>query len=183
MVRGRLAAFGPTSSTTAAQGMQQVLLSGKTRPAFFLKTWKGTDARRITLSAMRCRPDRHIETLWRLENLPQTSEMLMLDDNARRSDAAAMVRVRLAVNETATVTGHGVRPRLVENQPLGIDVSMPIVAKLRAEDEVRRRGRSGRASVRHRAAAPIRAAAAITVATSGPRHARRCGPLACWRRI
>lgn len=125
--------FGPTWSTNAAQGMQQVLLRGKKRPVFFVKTWKENDARRCTLSAMQCRADRRIETLWSLEGVPQTSETVMLDDNARASDAAAMVRVRLAANETAAVTGRGVRPRVVENRPLGIGVSMPIVARLRAE--------------------------------------------------
>jgi hypothetical protein len=81
---------------------------------------------------MRCGPDRRIETLWRLDNLPVASDAIVLDGNATAPDAAALVRVRLSANETATLSGHDVRPRIVENRPLGANVSMPIVAKLRA---------------------------------------------------
>ncbi len=41
-------------------------------------------------------------------------------------------RLQLAANETVAVTGHHVRPRIVENRPLGTDVSMPIAARLRS---------------------------------------------------
>ena len=47
--------FGPTWSTTAAQGMRHVLLRGKVRPIFFVKTWEAGESRCATLSAMRCR--------------------------------------------------------------------------------------------------------------------------------
>jgi hypothetical protein len=134
-----LPCFGPTWSTTASQGMQHVLVRGKTRPTFFVKTWEPTESRRIALSAMRCRADLRTETLWKLENLPDASEAIVLDGNAKTSGvsetlevSAAMVRVRLAANETAAVAGHNVRPRIVENGPLGIEVSMPIVAQVRA---------------------------------------------------
>jgi len=127
-----LPCFGPTWSTTASQGMQHVLLRGKERPTFFVKTWAEGDSRRFTLAAMRCGADRRIETLWRLENLPDTSEATMLDDRAGAPDAAAMIRVRLAANEAVAVTGHKVRAQVVESRPLGADVSMPIAARLRA---------------------------------------------------
>ena len=123
--------FGPTWSTTASQGMQHVLLRGNTRPVFFMKTWEAGESRCVTLSAMRCRADRQIETLWSLEHLPDTSEALALDDNAGAPGAAVLVRVRLAANETVAVAGHDVRPRIVENRPLGADISMPIAAQLR----------------------------------------------------
>jgi outer membrane protein assembly factor BamB len=125
-----LPCFGPTWSTTASQGMQHVLLRGKARPTFFVKTWEAGDSRRVTLSAMRCQADRQIETLWRLEKVPDTSEAIVLDGNVNVPDAAAMVRVRLAANETVAVAGHHVRPRIAENRPLGVEVSMPIVAQL-----------------------------------------------------
>ncbi|MGO8745320.1 MAG: FG-GAP-like repeat-containing protein [Thermoguttaceae bacterium] len=124
--------FGPTWSTTASQGMQHVLLRGKTRPVFFVKTWEADESRRVTLSAMHYRADRQIETLWKLENFPDGTEAVALDGNTDLPDAAAMVRVRLAANETLAVAGHNVRPRIVANQPLGAEVSMPIVAKLGA---------------------------------------------------
>jgi len=127
-----LPCFGPTWSTTASQGMQHVLLRGKARPTFFVKTWEAGESRRVTLSAMRCQAGRQVETLWRLEKLPDASEAMVLDGNAGAPDAAALVRVRLAANETAAVTGHEVRARIVENRPLGADLSMPIAARLRA---------------------------------------------------
>ncbi len=127
-----LPCFEPTWSTTASQGMQHVLLRGKARPTFFVKTWEAGQSRRVTLSAMRCQADGQVETLWRLEKLPGASEVIALEGNADAPDAAALVRVRLAANETVAVTGHNVRPRVVENRPLGADVSMPIAAELRA---------------------------------------------------
>jgi len=129
-----LPCFGPTWSTTASQGMQHVLLRGKARPTFFVKTWAATESRCVTLSAMRCGPDRRIETLWRLGNLPVASDAVVLDGNADAPDAAALVRVRLAANETVTLSGHDVRPRIVENRPLGADVSMPISSPSFAPD-------------------------------------------------
>ncbi len=127
-----LPCLGPTWSTTASQGMQQVLLRGNERPTFFVKTSEAGPSRRVTFSAMRCGSDRHIQTLWRLEGLPETSQIIPLDGNAKAPDAAAMLRVRLAANETAAPAGHGVRPRIVENQPLGAEISIPIIAELRA---------------------------------------------------
>lgn len=127
-----LPCFESTWSTTASQGMQHVLLRGKARPTFFVKTWDGSESRRVALSAMRCRPDRQIETLWKLENLTEANEAIPLDGSANAPDTAAMVRVRLAANETVAVVGHNVRPRIVENRPTGIEVSMPVVAPLRA---------------------------------------------------
>ena len=158
--------FGPTWSTTAAQGMRHVLLRGKVRPIFFVKTWEAGESRCATLSAMRCRAGQavhgdclnsrggddvalnkelqrrengtvpfgreQIETLWKLENLPDESEVVALAGDADAPDAAAMVRLQLAANETVAVAGHNVYPRIVANQPLGADVSMPIVAELRA---------------------------------------------------
>jgi hypothetical protein len=123
--------LGSTWSTTAAQGMQHVLLRGTSRPTFFVKTWDSGEARRTSLSAMRCRADRQIESSWKLENVPATSEAVVLENNAQLPEEAAMVRVRLAANEVVDISGHNVRPRVVENRPLGADVSMPIVAKLR----------------------------------------------------
>jgi hypothetical protein len=127
----------PTWSTTASQGMQHVLLHGESRPAFFVKTWATGDPRRVALSAMRCRADRQIETLWRLDNLPDSIEAIPLDANSNAPDAAALVRVRLAANDTVELTGHGVRARIIENRPLGSDVSMPIAARLRAGQGMR----------------------------------------------
>ena len=122
--------FGPTWSTTASQGMQHVLLRGKTRPVFLVKTWEAGKSPHVALSAMRYRADGQIETLWKLENLPDGSEAVAPDGNTDLPDEAAIVRVRLAANETVTVAGQNVRPRIVANQPLGAEVSMPIVAKL-----------------------------------------------------
>jgi len=127
-----LPCFGATWSTTASQGMQHVLLRGKAHPTFFVTTWEAGESRRVALSAIRYRGDHQIETLWKLENLPETSEAIVLDSNANLPDTAALVRVRLAANETVAVAGHNVLPRIVENRPLGTQVSMPIVAKLRA---------------------------------------------------
>ncbi len=135
-----LPCLGPTWSTTASQGMQHVLLRGKTRPTFFVKTWEKGQSRRVTLSAIRCRADRRVETLWRLEDLPAASEAIMLDDGSGAPDAAALVRVRLAANETVALAGHNVRPRIVENRPLGTDLSMPIAARLRPGQSQNKRG-------------------------------------------
>jgi outer membrane protein assembly factor BamB len=111
--------------------MKHVLLRGQQRPIFFVKRWVGHDPRRVTLSAMRYGMDGKIETLWRLENLPDTSEALVPEGNTEATDASATVRVRLAANETVDLAGHGVRARIIENHSLG-DVSMPIVAQFRA---------------------------------------------------
>jgi hypothetical protein len=128
--RAELPRLGPTWSTTASQGMQDVLLRGKARPVFFVKRREGGQSRRVSLCAIRCGADRQIETLWKLENLPDASEAVVLADNA--PDAAALVRVPLAANETVALAGHNVRPRIVGNRPLGGEVSMPVVAGIRA---------------------------------------------------
>ncbi len=124
--------LGPSWSTTASQGMQHVLLRGKKRPTFFVKTWEAGTARTVTLAALRCRADGQVDTLWTVGSLPETGELIPVEETGPEADASALLRVRIAANETAKLVAERVRPRIVESQPLGADLAPPIVARLGA---------------------------------------------------
>ncbi len=124
--------LGPSWSTTASQGMQEILLRGGKRPAFFVKTWDAETGRTVTLAALRCRADGKVEALWTVRGVPETSELVPLDESGREPGASALLRVRLAANETAKLVAQRVRPRVVESRPLGSDLAPPIVAHLGA---------------------------------------------------
>jgi hypothetical protein len=98
---------------------------------FFVKSWGGENSRRVTLAARRWQANGQVETVWQISGLPDTCEAIAPADDHQATEARALVRVRLAANETATLAGRRVLARVVEKRPLGLDVSMPIAAELR----------------------------------------------------
>ncbi len=114
--------------------MRHVLLRGDRRPIFFVKTWDAGRARLVTLAALRCQADGQVETLWKLGGLPETRRAagISAEETGLEGDASALLRVRLAAHQSAGLAGDHVQPRIVENQPLGVDISPPIVAELHA---------------------------------------------------
>src|SRR5262249_58937230 len=105
--------LGPSWSTTAAQGMQHVLLHGGRRPAFFVKTREAGTARTVALAAMRGQDDGGVETLWSVGGVPEGCELVPAEPSGLEGDAAALLCVRLASNEVAHLAGDRVRPRIV----------------------------------------------------------------------
>ena len=125
-----VARFGRTWSTTASQGMRHVLLSGDERPAFFVSARGTGGLGTVSLSAMRADANGQLESLWEIAGLPEQIDAVALERTGEESQAGALVRVRLAAGKTADLVGQRVCPRIRENRPLGIDVSMPIAARL-----------------------------------------------------
>lgn len=128
--------LGKTWSTTASQGMRHVLLDKGERPVFLVSSRGDGDSGRVSLSAMRTGADDQVESLWKMSGLPDDTEAVCLERSKEDSQTRALVRVRLGAHEIADLTGRAVRPRIQENRPLGIDVSMPIAAELRPNEGV-----------------------------------------------
>jgi hypothetical protein len=149
--------LGETWSTTASQGMRHVLLSttGETtnvglvcnlsgqdailshdeRPVFLVAARDDGGSRTVSLSAKRTSADNHLESIWEIEGIPAEMNAVSLEWSDE-GEAKAMVRVRLAAGINADLMGWSVRPRIQENRVLGIDVSMPIAARLRPGEVV-----------------------------------------------
>ncbi|MFV2067620.1 MAG: hypothetical protein ACC645_11630 [Pirellulales bacterium] len=125
-----LPCLGPTWSTTASQGMRHVTLTTGERPVFLVKTWQTDGERHVSLSALQSQEGGRIETLWELEGLPEDIATLPFEPLQEEPPSSALVRVQLASNVTCQLAGNNVQPRVVENRPLGMDVSMPIAACL-----------------------------------------------------
>ena len=113
--------LGPSWSTCAAQGMQQVLLSEHTpRPAFLVRTHD-------SLSAMRYEAGQGMQTLWTVEEMARDCETLAL---LKQGDSAsALVRVRLPARTEAAVTAHGALPVVVGRETLGAGPFGPIATR------------------------------------------------------
>ncbi|MGC8639334.1 MAG: FG-GAP repeat domain-containing protein [Isosphaeraceae bacterium] len=122
--------LGPSWSTTASQGMQHVLLQGAKYPVFFVKTWATGTARRVTISAMRGRADGKVQTLWTVGGVPETAELISMEESSPQTETRALLRARLAANETANLVARRVRPQIVESRPLRPQLTPPIVARL-----------------------------------------------------
>ncbi|MHC4176439.1 MAG: FG-GAP repeat domain-containing protein, partial [Planctomycetota bacterium] len=128
--------LGRTWSTTASRGMQHVLLCEGGSPVFFVKTWHDDSSKAVVLSAVQRRRGPRPETVWEIGELPAATDVVAGEPTGDESRTAALVRVRLAANMTADLTGRNVRPRLVDSKPLGMNVSMPIAARLRREEDI-----------------------------------------------
>jgi hypothetical protein len=122
--------LGQTWSTTAAQGMQHVLVSTNKRPVFLVGARTAGSSGTVSLSAMQWSASNDPEVLWEVQGLPKKLEAVALEHNGVGGRAEVVLRVRLATGMIADLTGRSVRPRIQENRALGIDVSMPIVAQL-----------------------------------------------------
>jgi len=122
--------FGAWWSTSASQGMRHVVLSGQSRPAFFAKMWGDEPSRSVSLAALECDAWGAVTASWQSAGLPESLVVEPLEPDPALPDARLRTRARLAVNATASVTGTGVRAAVVDSRPLGIDVSMPVVARL-----------------------------------------------------
>ena len=128
--------FGPTWSTTASQGMRHVLLSRGRRPVFLVSSRDEGSPETVSLSAMRVGANDRPESLWEIKGLPEEIDAVALETTDDENGARALLRAVLSVGAIADVTGQRVRPRVQQNRPLGIGVSMPIAARLGAGEGV-----------------------------------------------
>ena len=123
-----------TWSTSASQGMRQVLLSegGRgERPAFLVGQRKADSEAPFptTLRAMHVRKDGKLETIWQVTGLPDDWQCLALSPIA--GGLGASLRVRVPADMELSLVAQGAEVRVVENGPLGVTVSTPIAARLR----------------------------------------------------
>src|SRR2546428_3123717 len=126
----------PTWSTTASQGMRQVLLTESAqgeRPAFLVARRKPNTKPPFptTLTAMRAGKNRQLETLWQVSGLPGDPQLLALSPVA--AGWGASLRLRVPQDTELSLVGQGAEARVVENRPLGVTVSTPIAARLRPD--------------------------------------------------
>jgi hypothetical protein len=123
-----------TWSTSASQGMRQVLLSdvaGGKRPAF-LVAQREPDAEApfsTTLTVMRAGGAGKLETLWHVSGLTGDWQCLALA--SVEGGLGASLRVRIAKDADLSTLGSDAEIRVVEDQSLGVSLSTPIVARLR----------------------------------------------------
>ncbi len=127
--------LGSTWSTTASQGMQHVMLQGHARPVFFVKTWEQSTADRVSLTAWQADRAGQLHSLWQVAGLPARAACLATDAAAIDRSASLLVRTELAMNRRLELTCTGVQPQMVQHQPLGIDVSLPVVARTGPDGE------------------------------------------------
>ena len=129
-MRSDLARLGPTWSTTASQGMRHVLLGGGPHPTFLVSWRNSGDDRTVSLAAIQTGTDNVLKPLWEVGGLPEPMEAVALETAEDATGTRALVRVELAAGMRAELTGDNVRPGIRENRPVGIGLSMPIVARL-----------------------------------------------------
>lgn len=138
--------MGTMWSTTAAEGMQHVLLTDTDRsslPAFLVHrldqpaAGRPTSMRSTTLLAMRCERGGRPRVLWRLGGLTGEVEPASLMESARNGGVGALVRLKVGTNTQATLAGDRVEARVVHAKPLGVTVSPPIAARLRPDGPMR----------------------------------------------
>ena len=133
-VCGDLARMDPTWSTSASQGMRQVLLSegGQGERPAFLVAQRNTDAEApfpTALTAMHAGKDGNLETIWQVSGLTGDWQFLAL--SSVEGGLGASVRLRVPQDTELSLLGEGAEARLVEERPLGVQVSTPIAARLR----------------------------------------------------
>lgn len=71
--------LGKTWSTTASQGSRHVLLDEGERPAFLVSSRGDDDSGRVSLSALRAGADMRIESLWKINRLPEAAHAVRLE--------------------------------------------------------------------------------------------------------
>ncbi|MBM4089165.1 MAG: hypothetical protein FJ276_07020 [Planctomycetes bacterium] len=128
--------LGSLWSTTASQGMRHVLVNDAGQPAFLVKTWDQEPSRHVVLSAHRVEPDGSVSTVWEVGGLPDSCQVLPIDPQSDNNQSVAIVRIVLPARGTAELVGRDVQVRVLENQPLGVDVSPPIAAKLGRDERL-----------------------------------------------
>jgi hypothetical protein len=130
-----LPAMGPTWSTTASQGMRQVLVAeGRERPAFLVaeRAADGEAPFSTTLDAVRFGTGGRPEMLWQVSGLPADLQFVALAWLEGTNGLQALIRLRVAGQMTKlSLTARNAQTRVVESRPLGVTVSTPIVARLR----------------------------------------------------
>src|SRR3989440_5614467 len=125
-----------TWSTSAAQGMRQVLLSvsGRGERPAFLVAQRKADAEApfpTTLTATRAGKDGKLETIWKVSGLAGGWQCLSLSPVA--GGLGSLLRLRVPQDTELSLVGQGAEARVVENRPLGVTVSTPIAARLRPD--------------------------------------------------
>ena len=130
--------FERTWSTTASQGMREVLVAGGERGAHKSKSFltaqrtpKGEPPFLTTLSALRVGEASQVETLWQVTGLPGDLEFVAFAALDGTNGAGASLRLRVPRDTALSLASQNAEARVVESRPLGITVSSPIAARLR----------------------------------------------------
>ena len=123
-----------TWSTSASQGMRQVLISegGRGERPAFLIAQREPDAESpfpTTITAMRAGNEGKLETIWQVSGLTGDWQFLALSPVA--GAVGASLRLRVPQDAEVSLVGQGAEGSVVENRPLGVPVSTPIAARLR----------------------------------------------------
>ncbi|MHB0955890.1 MAG: hypothetical protein ACYC0X_05855 [Pirellulaceae bacterium] len=122
--------LGANWSTTASQGLRQIALQGQSRPVFYAKSWHDEPGRIATISALRSADQGEIAEVWRVDGIPDSATVEVQDPDSPVNAAHARLRVRLAADVEATLSGRRATLGVIQNQPLGGDSPPPIVARL-----------------------------------------------------
>ena len=128
-----LPCLGPDWSTTAAQGLRSIVVSSGTRPVFLVQKWYAVDNRQVSLTALRVGNDGAVFPQWEIGPFDSGVSVVPTESAADAEQAEFLVRVRLPAGTSFDPVGHDVRPRVQQNVSLGIDVSLPIAARLGPE--------------------------------------------------
>ncbi len=125
--------IGATWSTSASQGMRQVLLSEPDqdrRPAFLVAQRKESAQPPFatTLTALRAGRKSGLETIWRISGLDGDPQVVAL--SRVEGGLAVLLRLQVAQDAELSIAGEGVEGRQVENRAVGVNVSTPIAARL-----------------------------------------------------
>ncbi|MBM3879541.1 MAG: hypothetical protein FJ387_07440 [Verrucomicrobia bacterium] len=131
-----LPALGPTWSTTAAQGMRHVLLATSATnqlPHFFYtqRIAPPDSTRTTTVRAARLAPGRRVQTVWEASSLPADLDFKTAAMLEGMGGPAASLRVRAPRGRAPLLSCDDAQVRVLEEQPLGVAVSTPIVARLK----------------------------------------------------
>src|SRR5437762_3447424 len=124
----------PTWSTSASEGMRQVLLSegGRGQKPAFLVAQRKANAEApfpTTLTAMHVGKSGKLEPIWRVSGLTGDCQCLAL--STVDGGLGASLRLRVPQDTELSLVGQGAEARVVENGPLGVTLSTPIAARLR----------------------------------------------------
>ena len=131
-----LPSLGPTWSTTASQGMREVLVAGGERNPrkCFLVMQQTTNAQPpflTTLRALRLGADNQPQTVWQATGLAGDLEFQSLVALDAMNGIGLAFRLRAPRDTRLSLTLQGAGARVVESRPLGVTVSSPIAARLR----------------------------------------------------
>ena len=123
-------------STTASQGMRDILVTERSagaRPTFLVaeRNPQSEAPFSTTLRAMSWGANGMLATNWEVAGLLGDLQLVALAQAQGRPGAGAAVRMKVSRAAVCSLPCQNAEAQVTENQPLGVSVSTPIVARLR----------------------------------------------------